>query len=137
MNRLLNKSHFTFIIFIVVLGIFGLSSGNEALDLNVDDTMFVISYRYLSFLLVTLFTIISISYVLMDYSGMKFSNWLVFLQSLLSIPFIIALISSHFEDLIQKDRLLIFSLFLFTLGVLIFLINVLVGIRNKIVKTSG
>ncbi len=112
MKLLINKPHFTFIILTVILVVLRLLAGNGALDLNVHDTMYVISYKYLSFLLIVLSTIISISYGLMDYAGMKYSNWLVLLQILLTIPFIIVLVFSisknldYFADLRQQNKVL-------------------------------
>ena len=139
MNRFIKKPHFVFIIFISLLIPIGVLFENKSIDINIHDTMYVISLYFLSVIIAGLFVIVSLCYWLSDKLGLKLSYWLNLLHILLTIGFLIGLIyyliiNNNFEYLLHIHKIQTISVILLIVGLLIFLINVFISIWNRFVK---
>jgi cytochrome c oxidase subunit 1 len=148
MKKLIEQPHILFLISVPIFILFGILSGNDVLDINVHDTYYVIAYNQLANLSAFIFGILGIVYwILLKsrirlFKGLNFTHILLTFGSLL-FAYIYSLISfseSEFPLFDETSKVLVIqtiALILVTLGQLIFLINVIIGLFRKRKTTSG
>ncbi|MGI9533037.1 hypothetical protein [Lutimonas sp.] len=158
MKLFIKKPHFFFIVLIGAFFVLGIWRGNESIDFNIHDTMYVISISFLSIILGLLFALFSLFYWLTDKLDLKLSYWLNLIHILLTVVFMIGvlyvlsysyaeisellhrnkiMIFSKIWMFFQRDRIMVFSGFAIIIGALVFLLNLIIGIWKRLGSTSG
>jgi cytochrome c oxidase subunit 1 len=145
MNQVFDKPQLIFFSLIPIIILSGLLSGGSALDLNIHNTYFVISYFHLAVLISILFGLFGLGYWFVDLANFKLNKRLniahiISMFGSLVIGYRIAFSkrdSTEFAllgDTLKLELAQTFSVFLVFLGLVLFLINITTSMtkRNKI-----
>lgn len=143
MRKLIKKPHYFFFGLVPIFILIAIFKGENAVDINIHATYFVISVKHLCFISAIFFCLIGINYFSLIWMEKPPKKWLtiihIILQVLSLIPFIYWLFVEASEDLNSNYwnfyQFMIVSLLiafiLFTLSVLIHLTNFLSSIFLK------
>ena len=144
MNIVFNKPYQIFWISIPLIILFGLTSGDNYLDINLHNTMFVVANSYIAIIFSILFGLIGFGYWLMHKFRYKLSKWLNFTHIVLTIGglifiWIITLFfnesnfkyGNSYSNEITKILILKFLILIILFGQLIYLTNIIGGLIRK------
>lgn len=151
MNWISEKAYVPFLVLISIILVIGFINRNETLDINVHDTYFVINNLHLTILLSILLGIIALGYFLSGIFSIPLINWMTIshvLSTLLGILLIIILFKVQmnlepktgniefflkYSKIIKRINIALFSILGLTiLSQLLFLINVIIGLKNRL-----
>ncbi len=144
MDRVINKPYQIFWFSIPIIILFGLTSGDNYLDVNLHDTMFVVANSYIAKIFLILFGLIGFGYWLMHKFRYKLSKWLNFIHIVLTIGgfiiiWMLILIFSEsnfkygnlYSNKITRNLFLTILTLIIIIGQLIYLTNIIGGLIRK------
>ena len=144
MSPIINKPHLIFWISIPILILLAFIHSDNYLDINVYDTMLVISYRHIMYSILILFGILGFGYWLMNRFKFQLSKWLNSIHIIITIGgFLIMLIMAliyrephnELENLYSNsltiNSVLVILILIIILGQIIYLINIFIGLLRK------
>lgn len=146
MSQIVNKPHLIFIFTIPLVLLFGIFFGDSALDINVHDTYFVISYMFFAILISILLGVIGVGYWIMQKTNKRLSKQLIWVHIVLTYggTLIISILSQLYRTELMEYKFnnnitLIMTLIvlLMLVGQLIFPINIVYGLLKKNNQTVG
>lgn len=140
MSKITDKPHLIFWISIPIIILIGMLNRNEMLNVNTYDTYFVFSITDLTMVVSSLFAIIGFGYWIMLKVNRKLSKWLNLIHIALTfggIMFIRILAQLFREPMLEYEfnnyltLIITLIILLMIVGQLIFLINIIYGLRTK------
>ena len=140
MNKLIDKPHLIFVLAIPILLLIGLLSGDAALDIQVYDTYYVVTYLHVAILISIVFGIIGIGYWIMQKADRILSTWLIWVHIGLTFGgILIVWILTRFyrvefmeyEFNNNLTQIIAMIILLMVVGQLLFPINILYGLIKK------
>ena len=146
MNYPTEKPHLIFLIAIPIILLIGLLSGAATLDINIQDTYYVIEYNHLTMLISILFGMIGIGYWIMKKANKKLSKWLNLTHIGLTFGGILIVIilsqfyrteSKEFEFNYNLTLIITLVILITVIAQIVFPINLIHGFFEKKNKTSG
>ncbi len=141
-NRFILKPYLIYMISIPFVILIGVLYRDLVIDINIKDTMFMMSFDHFTFFIVALFAGISFCYWLLLRFNVKLSYWLNLIHVLLTIGGLMAMFyalsfTGHdFQDLLSKNKIFLLSIVIMIFGQLILLINGCIGMWKKYVRTA-
>ena len=146
MNKLIEKPHLIFLLAIPIIMLIGFLSEGAVLDINVQDTYYVIAYIHLTTLISIVFGIIGLGYWIMKKANKKLSkllNWthigLTFGGTLVCL----VLSQLYREGVMEYEfnnsltLIIMLIILIMILGQIIFPINIICGLIKRDNETSG
>lgn len=150
MNWISEKAYVPFLVLISIILVIGFINRKETLDINVHDTYIVINNLHLAILLSIFLVIIALGYFLSDIFNIPLINWMTISHVLITIigiffVFILFKVQTNLEvntstiefilkysKTIERINIALFSILGLTiLSQLLFLINIIIGLKNK------
>jgi len=150
MNIVINKPYQIFWFSIPIIILFGLTNGDNYLDVNLHDTMFVVTNSYIAKIFSVLFGLIGVGYWLMHKFRYNLSKRLNLIHIILTIGGLITIwtiilifsesnfkYGNSYPNKINRNLILTILTLLIIIGQLIYLTNIIGGLIKKRNITSG
>ncbi|UPZ15814.1 hypothetical protein [Flavobacterium humidisoli] len=91
MNYIQNKPYFVFLGLIIVLLLYGFYKGDQIVDINIYDTYYIISWKFLMILISVIYGLLALTYFSILKLNFSLINWMTIFHVLISTVGLIAL----------------------------------------------
>ena len=151
MNWIVEKTYVPFLVLITIILVIGFINRKETLDVNIHATYYVIKNLHLAILLSIFLGILGLGYFLTKMFSISLINWMTILHILITIfgvllIYILFKVQLNLEaktnniesflkyfKIIKRINIALFSILGLTIfSQLLFLINIIIGLKNKL-----